>query len=79
MTPEKLIKANDLTNAINRIEILLNETKNSRVTWIEFNFGNGGNNRLVCEDRGEIEIIKSVLTAFHEKKLSLLKTEFENL
>ena len=79
MQVETLNKANELSVKINKVEKLLHDTKTQKTEWVTFTFGNGSNRSCVCEDAGEIEIIRSVLIAFHEKKLSLLREELEHL
>lgn len=79
MTPETLMKANIVIKKISETETLLNSARNQKVEWIDFTFGNGSSRSNVCNDKNQIDIIKSILVTFHEKELLLLKDELEKL
>ncbi len=79
MTVEQLNEIIDLDIKIRDTEKLLQRATNNKAEWIDFNYGNGGNSSLVCKDVSEIEIVRTLLIAYHTKNLTELKKKFSEL
>jgi len=79
MTSEKLSQANELSKQIADLEKIIENGKSQKCEWIEFTFGNGSNKANVCNDKGIIEAIRSIIVKENEQKLAKLRIEFSEL
>ena len=79
MTIENLNAGISLQKEIDQLEKMIGHCKNKRCEWIDFAFGNGTYNSIVCNDDDIINEIKALLITLNTAKLEVLQNRFDNL
>ena len=76
MTVEKLQKANELTESIAQLKMMVGRAEATKTERVIFGNGNGYNNECVCIDKNIIDLVRRIIMSETNAKIKALEEEF---